>query len=174
MNLRNVIYVLALTLSVLLIINSCNKKCDGPKCYYINERASVKLGKEITIMDTTRMVIDDEGNLVPFLYHIKYTQVVRDSRDYTNCSFSQGGVIYSEVMIYTDSSCITDTLEFRGCNTEDEPQVKGSFRSNYYSDLDHKTIYFLKNRPLAIQTGEAFKYKREKGPYTLELILKDN
>jgi hypothetical protein len=170
------IYVIVLIVSTIIISYSCNKNCDSPKCFYINERASVKLGKEITIMDTTRMVLNKKGKLVPYEYHIKYTKVIHDGRDYVACSASTGGQIESEALIYTDSSSVTDTLEFRGCTTADKPITRSNSTAHYYTDteVDHKVIYFLRNRPLAVKTDVLFKWKKEDYPYTLELILKDN
>ena len=169
------IYAIVLIVSTIIISYSCNKNCDSPKCYYINERASVKLGKEITIMDTTRMVLNKKGKLVPYEYHIKYTSVINDARDYVACSASTGGKIESEALIYTDSSSVTDTLEFRGCVSGDNVTRKYNTGYNYYTELDHKTIYFLRNRPLAIPDDiSIYSWKKEDYPYTLELILKDN
>jgi hypothetical protein len=118
------------------------------------------------------MVLNKKGELVPYEYHIKYTKVIHDGRSFESCASSTGGKIESEAFIQTDSSSITDTLEFRGCVDGDNPTRQIYVGFDFYTEVDNKVVYFLRNRPLAVI--ENHEYIKEDYPYTLELILKDN
>jgi hypothetical protein len=117
---------LLITFSIIVLIVACKKEaldcppdCNNPSIdsvYYINQIFEINALEKPFVLDTTRMV-QNENSFVHPKYRVEILSIDEQRCDYNACMVCLGGFIYLDVKlnnIYTQSNQ-NDTLYYPSC-----------------------------------------------------------